>query len=333
MLHFPNFPPRITSDGLRTERIEIKGAVVRYNEVTSHGKVGIGQTSIPLCRQNHFYEIEVLDLGDDSALSIGAASIEHSFVKQPGWCAYSIGFHGDDGCLFNASGTGYSFGPPWNVGDIIGLGIRPYEEDVYPGTEVQVFFTRNGIEIGHATVLVPEGGFFPTIGFHSKNETVKVDIDSGKGYVVDLARKNWRTLCGVQLLQNPFQTCSVLKFLDSKRRIVYALQSVTADNAKLGLAIAYQPFSIDLQYFEVDILNYGKGHKIALGVVHKNYSPDDIIGWSQSSLAYYTDTGYLHKSSMDGKPFGPVAQVGDKIGVWFYYRFSKLQSLFFILYL
>ena len=324
------FSPRNHIGWINTERVMTNGSVVRYNGDT-RGNVGIGQMSVPLCRQNPFFEIEVIDLGDQSCLSIGATALGHSFRKQPGWCAYSIGCHGDDGCLFNASGIGYSFGPSWCVGDIIGLGIRPYDSDVFPGTEVQAFFTRNGIEIGHATVIVPEGGFFPTIGFHSNNETVKVDIDCGNGYVNDLAKKTWRTLCGIELIQSPYhKNVSILRFLDLKRRTVCLLQFDKASNPRLGLAVSYQPFSLDMQYFEVEILKYGKNDKVSVGVVPRNYSPDEVIGWSKDSVAYYTHTGYLNKSSVTGKPFGPIAKVGDKIGCG-YISDSNSYSLFFTL--
>ena len=300
---------------LRTQRIDISGSVVKYNG-DSHGYVGVAQMSIPLCRKNPYYEIEVLDLGEVSCLSIGAASVTHPLNMQPGWKANSLGCHGDDGCLYVASGRGYSFGPSWKVGDIIGLGVRSYKEDVYPGDEAQVFISRNGIEIGHTTVDIPQGGLFPTIGCHSQNEKVKVDVDSGHCHINDVARKNWRTLCGVQLVSSPlsFATCTTLQFISSKRRTVQSVLGIS--EGTLGLAVLYKPFSSELQYFEVDIQKYGKGCKIGVGVVRKRYSPD-VLGWNQGSISYHTDTGCLYNSSSKGTPFGPIARVGDKVGCGF----------------
>ncbi|KAG5282573.1 hypothetical protein AALO_G00057490 [Alosa alosa] len=44
------------------------------------------------------------------------------------------------------------------------------------GRKVMVFFTRNGKIIGRREVVVPMGGFYPTIGMLSSGEKVKVDL-------------------------------------------------------------------------------------------------------------------------------------------------------------
>ncbi|TRY96103.1 hypothetical protein DNTS_015574 [Danionella cerebrum] len=49
-------------------------------------------------------------------------------------------------------------------------------EQEHEGRKVMVFFTRNGKIIGRREVVVPEGGFFPTIGMLSSREKVKVDL-------------------------------------------------------------------------------------------------------------------------------------------------------------
>ncbi|XP_061688829.1 SPRY domain-containing protein 3 [Syngnathoides biaculeatus] len=49
------------------------------------------------------------------------------------------------------------------------------EEDL-EGTKVTVFFTRNGNVVGRREVVLPAGGFYPTIGMMSTGEKVKVDL-------------------------------------------------------------------------------------------------------------------------------------------------------------
>ena len=41
---------------------------------------------------------------------------------------------------------------------------------------VQVFFTRNGKIIGKKEVLLPKGGFYPTVGMMSSQEKVRVEL-------------------------------------------------------------------------------------------------------------------------------------------------------------
>ena len=308
----PKLPLKNLIGWIRTEQIKISGRVVEYRG-DLHGSVGAGQISSMLCHSNSFFEIEVLDLGEQSCLSIGAASVNYLLNYQPGWKPDSIGFHGDDGCLFIESGRGCSFGPPWTVGDIVGFGVRPYEADVFPENEVQTFITINGIEIGHTTVKVPHGGLFPIIGFNSKNEKMKVDMNCNCGFATDLAKLSWRTLCGVQMKQRLFMSRTVLQFLEIKRRCINEALPLCSTGT-LGLAVAYQAFSSEMQYFEVEVLNYGKECRIAIGVVSKHHSLDSILGWSQSSLAYHTHAGHLYKSSKEVNYFGPVAHIGDRIG-------------------
>lgn len=45
-----------------------------------------------------------------------------------------------------------------------------------PVSPPQVFFTRNGKIIGKKESILPQGGFYPTIGMLSSGEKVKVDL-------------------------------------------------------------------------------------------------------------------------------------------------------------
>ena len=311
----PKYSHREHIGWLRSERVKLKGSVVEYSGLSKTSQpVGVAQISKPLCRLTPYYEIEVLDLGESSCLSIGAAALDHPLTHQPGWVSGSIGYHGDDGCMFNASGMGCSYGPSWKCGDVIGLGVRPYEDDVIPGSEVQVFFTKNGYELGHTTVEVPPSGFFPTVGLHSKGEKLKVNLDVKQSNTCDKIKMRWRTLIGVQLQYSCAKEVDILHFFDCDRRTPSAVQGLTPG---LGIAIGHEPFSSKLQYFEVQILKFGEHKAVAIGVACKNYSAESVPGWRSDSVAYHTDTGYLHHSSGQGKKFGPVSHVGDKIGCGF----------------
>ena len=41
---------------------------------------------------------------------------------------------------------------------------------------LQVFFTRNGKIIGKKEVMLPKGGFYPTVGMMSSQEKVRVEL-------------------------------------------------------------------------------------------------------------------------------------------------------------
>jgi len=50
------------------------------------------------------------------------------------------------------------------------------EVNTHHGEKVQVYFTRNGKVIGKKEVVLPKGGFFPTVGMMSCQEKVRVEL-------------------------------------------------------------------------------------------------------------------------------------------------------------
>lgn len=296
---------------LRTERVKTKGSIVEYSGLgpSSPRSVGVAQMNQPLNKRHPYFEIEILDTGDTCKISIGAAAIDHPLTQQPGWVRGSIGHHGDDGRLFYESGTGCSFGPPWKRYEVIGFGIRTYSDiDITPGSEVQVFITRNGIEIGHMTVTVPESGLFPAVGFHGKGERIKINHNARQSNTLIKSRLKWRTIVGMKHKYAYKQQKDVLTYLDTYRSTPIGL------NCGIGIAISYESFSEDLKYFEVTLLSIGDCRAIAIGACRKNYSPDLVPGWGEGSIAYHTDTGALHHANGQGKQFGPIAVKGHTVG-------------------
>ncbi|XP_053388031.1 uncharacterized protein LOC123541731 [Mercenaria mercenaria] len=70
-----------------------------------------------------YFEVEILSLGQRGTIAIGVVPCIYPENHQPGWGEGSIGYHADDGLLYNGTGTGKTFGPKCNVGDRIGCGI------------------------------------------------------------------------------------------------------------------------------------------------------------------------------------------------------------------
>jgi len=72
----------------------------------------------------------------ESCVSIGLCTADFPLKgKQPGWDVESVGWHGDDGCVFHGHGTGLRpFGGRFGSGDVVGCGVHAG----------YIFFTRNG---------------------------------------------------------------------------------------------------------------------------------------------------------------------------------------------
>ena len=72
----------------------------------------------------------------ESCVSIGLCTADFPLKgKQPGWDRESVGWHGDDGCVFHGHGMGLrQFGGRFGSGDVVGCGVHAG----------YIFFTRNG---------------------------------------------------------------------------------------------------------------------------------------------------------------------------------------------
>jgi len=297
---------------LRSERVKLRGNIVEYAAAgVTVNDIGVAQVSQSLqLSSNSYYEIEILNPGVKCTIAIGIASADYSLSSQPGWLENSVAYHGDDGQVFQANGFGSSFGPVWNPFDVIGLGIRSASGNTScdPGTEVQVYFTRNGEELGHVTTVVPTSGFFPTVGLHSSREKIKINLAVSNLCNQEPARLAWRVLCGLKLSPSLVKDKSyILEYLDNDRK-------VPMTGVKTGLGIFHHPFSESMQYFEVQILSFGELRAIAIGAVPKGFPVEHAPGWSENSIGYHSDNGELYHASGRGKVFGPVPRKGDTMG-------------------
>lgn len=199
-------------DWSRLHDVQLNGTTLEYiGRGKSIHDVGLAQARWPLDTTYHYFEIEIMDPGENCYIAIGVARRNYPHHRHPGWNKGSIAYHADDGKIFAGSGVGDPFGPRCHKGDIMGCGILfppDYDgetdsdlspddmidddfsddsdyEDLRPGgerlldqsgTKVWVFFTRNGKIIGKKQVPIPKGGFFPTVGMLSSCEKVRIDL-------------------------------------------------------------------------------------------------------------------------------------------------------------
>ena len=307
----PQWDPSCLIGWLRTERVHVRGNIAGYHSLNDvKNEIGLCQVSQCLDRNlNSSFEVEILDRGKDGLIAVGVASTNYPAVHQPGWKENSVAYHGDDGNLFNNNPYGVSFGPSWKERDIIGVGVRPPAFECPEEHETQVYFTRNGLELGHTTIAIPPSGLFPTIGFHSPGERVKIMLNpspNGLGnFNTQLLR--WKDMCGIQLHSTSQENQCILQYHDNGRKMPFT-------GVRLAVAIYGEPFSEKLQYIELDILSMESCSAIAIGAVPKRYSLDYAPGWGKESLGYHTDNGQLYQGRDRGKYFGPIAKKGDSIG-------------------
>ena len=326
-LPLPKWDKLLLIGWLRSERVRLKGNIVEYRPITAKkSPPGVCQISHCLQADSDFtMEVEILDDGEKCKITVGVAPADYPLTNQPGWLKHSLAYHGDDGSLFHEDSSGSPFGPVWRRLDVIGLELhQPVHQRESEIPEVLVYFTRNGLELGHTTAAVPPTGLFPTIGFHSPGEKVKITINPCSSLSnIEKSTKNWRTLCGLRVNQlHPNEY--ILEYFENGRKTSWT-------NTKPSLAIFGEPFSENNMYFEVDLLSVGPKSLIAIGTVPSKYPLHNAPGWIDGSVGYHTDDGKLYHSRNRGKLFGPAAKEGAVIGcgINFIQNNKKQCSVFF----
>ena len=158
----------------RRKRIEIDGNKASY-EPNGDTEVGTVQLSREISEEYPYFEVEVTDFGEDGCIDVGLAPNDYPLDQEPGWLPGSVGYHCDDGCLFEGvSWKGKRIREPGGEGDRLGCGLIEKK-----GDKVVVFFTHNDDKVCQAELKRPsKGGLFPTIGMHSKGETITVIKDA-----------------------------------------------------------------------------------------------------------------------------------------------------------
>ena len=117
----------------------------------------------------YYYEIKIVNRGEEGKIAVGLTAKGTDLTHQPGWDRHTFGYHGDDGHTFRESGyPGHPYGPHFGTNDVIGCGLNLKTRTC--------FFTRNGHFLGIAFKDMPVINLYPTIGLHSKNEIVEVNL-------------------------------------------------------------------------------------------------------------------------------------------------------------
>ncbi|KAG2422582.1 hypothetical protein HXX76_015910 [Chlamydomonas incerta] len=152
--------------------LKVDGTRVRY--------VGPGEddTQAATIRSNYplpadvplfYFEITVLDRGQDGFIGVGLCTDTVLLTRLPGWDPHSYGYHGDDGNAFAGSGTGRPYGPGYGAGDVIGV--------LYDRSNRSISYFKNGLPLGPAFRDVAESApLYPCVGLRTRGEEVMANF-------------------------------------------------------------------------------------------------------------------------------------------------------------
>ncbi|WWD22906.1 hypothetical protein CI109_107401 [Kwoniella shandongensis] len=155
-------------------------------------------TSIPIACGVHYYEVLVVDKGEEGFMSVGWTLKGTSLRRLVGWDKGSWGWHGDDGRSFEGQGRGERFSETWTTGDTVGCGI-----DFTTG---RAFFTKNGRLLGHRFSNLSRG-LYPAVGLRSVGESLAINFNGPfvydiEGYVKSTRDGIWRQATVEQKVEN-----------------------------------------------------------------------------------------------------------------------------------
>ena len=125
---------------------------------------------IPIDLNIYYFEITILNEGGFNIghIGIGLSSGNSTINAMPGWEKETIGYHGDDGRLYNENSKGKRFGPTFGLTDVIGCGVDFNEKTV--------FFTKNGELVGIVSKKLANHTWYPTIGIRAWKAVVKINF-------------------------------------------------------------------------------------------------------------------------------------------------------------
>ncbi|RIB20747.1 concanavalin A-like lectin/glucanase domain-containing protein [Gigaspora rosea] len=126
---------------------------------------------IPLHCKLFYFEVEIIDEGENKYIGIGFCKKVVNLNGMPGWDYDCWGYYGDNGNFYCCSGKGNPYGPLFSTGDTIGCCLN-FKNNT-------VFYTKNGINLGVAFRNL-EGTLYPYVVFGSQGGSIEVNFGSRK---------------------------------------------------------------------------------------------------------------------------------------------------------
>lgn len=162
-------------------RVEYKGKGMTHKDAAAVRS----QHPIPKTCGIFYYEVKIINKGRDGYIGMGLSDIKVKLNRLPGWDENSYGYHGDDGNIFAASGSGHAYGPTFTTGDVIGCCFNLADKTI--------FFTKNGENLDIAFRGVTSTTLYPTLGLQTPGEIVEANFGQSD-FVFDFDKylQDWR---------------------------------------------------------------------------------------------------------------------------------------------
>eukprot|EP01113_Clastostelium_recurvatum_P027404 TRINITY_DN3304_c0_g1_i4.p1 TRINITY_DN3304_c0_g1~~TRINITY_DN3304_c0_g1_i4.p1 ORF type:complete len:1640 (-),score=340.10 TRINITY_DN3304_c0_g1_i4:13-4932(-) len=319
-----------------------------------------------------YFEVYIVNSGKDASLAVGLTLDSDVLDQLPGCFRGSMGYH-QNGFKYHNTGSSHTttypfflshytsvnsfvagptssssksqngepYGPTFQTGDVIGVGLDNVNH--------KVFFTKNGQMLGVAFKKVGTSDWYPCVGMRSPGQTIIINFappfifDRTKYSDGALTTEEPKLTQMIHSASSPAAlncipldgaTASSLTHWDITRcgkcLLVYPANlnkiSVSTEpcyHNAIGVVQSTKPFSFatavdHFSYFEVHIDRL-EGH-MSIGLANHEYPLNLHIGWVKRSYGYHSDDGRRFKwkehdsGTNDGEPYGPPFRTGDTVG-------------------
>ena len=130
--------------------------------------------SIPDFAQSFYFEMKIIDCGQDGAIGIGLATSDADTNIMPGWNKNTIGYHGDDGGIYQGSGCAVEETDTFTTHDVVSCQVKRVRiDELRFGTVIQ--FGKNGKTVGPLMYMMNEH-LHPVIGMGTPGARAKTNL-------------------------------------------------------------------------------------------------------------------------------------------------------------
>ena len=247
------------------------------------------QAAFPLSQCRTYFEVSIVDGGENYCISCGLASFNYPTNIHPGCQRNSIAFHANNGHLLY-NGDYHVVAPACRYdGAVMGCGAR-FPPD---GSSqlAEVFFTVNRVIMARKLIPVPEVGFFPTIGMRTLGANVSINLQAPDPFGYLQFSSMWSVHDNVQVEGGSFLQLQNME------------KPGFAQLARPALADKVTYFTISPTYYE--------GSSISIGFSSPGLFPIDLQSVFEGrktsyGLEVFTGGVYLKNRHINAKQTCPV---------------------------
>ena len=174
------------------ENISCDGLTIKYIGSGDSESMIFTTNPVPKDVQRYYFEATIHEQGKNGSIGIGLVKADrrNRNGRMPGWDISTVGYHGDDGGIFQNSGRPQMTSETFGKGDVVGCLFTRLCFYGFPFLRVN--FIKNGIKL-KVTRWLEDGDYYPAIGIASSGAIITTNM-GGQSFIYNLIGNIIRTI-------------------------------------------------------------------------------------------------------------------------------------------